>query len=615
MNHKVLLPILFVFNVLASYSQSNCEVVKYSTQCELKSGKLVQIDTIILQINNRSGEKYSEIEIPFSKMLKLSDLNAWIEDTNGTVVRKLKNSDITDKSEVSNYSLYEDDFVRTFSLKHNSYPYKICYTYKQTKTQFVSIVNWTPVIFSKVSTRSAFLTIILPKDCVVKKYVNSSEIISADTTGVNNKYVFYSSYEKVDNNQIFAEPFGNNIPKVVVLPKEFLFGVKGGTDSWAEFGDWFLNLNKGSLDLPDSEKTTIDRLIMNITDPKEKAKVLYYYLQDHTRYINVSIGIGGFKAYPATYVSTNKYGDCKALTNYMMALLEYAGIKSYYTLINSSREPEKLIESMPCPQFNHIILTIPFGKDTVWLENTSMAEPFGYIRSSIQNRKALLIEQNNSRLINIPTTSRKQISLSRKTFISFNEQGNADYKTELIFGGNNYEQYNSLNNYYNKKEQDEIVKELVPFQNCELINWEIINSNRDSATIRLNSKLNIYKLLKPLGEDFYLTLNPVLQYTFERPSNRKFPLQIPYPINNVDTAIYQFPDKLVLKTIPENVNVKTNFGYYELTTKQVGETFYVIKKLSIFPVYCDLTDYSAFYNFINSLRDFEKKVIVLKSKI
>lgn len=615
MNYKVLLSFLFVFNALSSYSQSNCEVVKYSTLCELKNNKLVQTDTIILQINNRTGEKYSEIEIPYSKILKVSDIEGWIEDANGKLVRKLKNSEITERNSISDFALYEDDFVKTFSLKHNSYPYRICFTYKQTKTQFITIADWSPVIYSKVSTRNALLTVIIAKDCKVKIYTNKTKVISADTLSKDyNKFVYYSNYEKVELKQIYAEPLENKKPKVIITPLDFYYGVKGSTATWEDYGNWFLNLNKGSLDLFSSEKATIDRLIMNITDPKEKAKVLYYYLQDHTRYINVSIGIGGFKAYPASYVSTNKYGDCKALTNYMMALLDYAGIKSYFTLINSSFQPEKIIETLPYPQFNHIILTIPFDKDTVWLENTSLSEPFSYISTNIQNRRALLIQQNNSRLISIPALNKKKVSLARKINITFNDMGIADCQAYFTYAGYNYEQYNSINTFYNEKEKDEIIKELIPFKNFDLISWQIINSSRDSAIIRLNSRLNIYKFLKPLGEDYYITLNPILQFAFERPANRKLPLQIPYPIVNIDTSIYRFPETFALKTIPEEVNLNTQYGNYELRTKQIGDAFCVIKKIYIKPVYCDLTSYNSFYSFINSIMDLEKKAITLKKK-
>jgi hypothetical protein len=105
------------------------------------------------------------------------------------------------------------------------------------------------------------------------------------------------------------------MPLVLIAPTNFHYGVDGCTKDWVSFGNWQYQLNEGLDVLPQNEKNTISTLIKGITNKKEIVKVLYHYLQDNTRYINVLLGVGGYKPHPATYVSENKYGDCKALTN------------------------------------------------------------------------------------------------------------------------------------------------------------------------------------------------------------------------------------------------------------------------------------------------------------
>jgi len=115
--------LLFILIQVASAQKFDAEVVKYATLCEVEKDKLTQTDSITIQINNRVGDEYTEISIPYSKNEKVSDLNAWIENMNGTKIRGLKKSDIVDKSAISNISLYEDNFDKCFQLKHNEYPY------------------------------------------------------------------------------------------------------------------------------------------------------------------------------------------------------------------------------------------------------------------------------------------------------------------------------------------------------------------------------------------------------------------------------------------------------------------------------------------------------------
>jgi hypothetical protein len=67
-------------------------------------------------------------------------------------------------------------------------------------------------------------------------------------------------------------------------------------------------------------------------------------MQNKTRYVNVSIGIGGWQPMIPEDVRRKGYGDCKGLTNYMKTLLDAAGIKSYYSVITSDETPQSLIQ-------------------------------------------------------------------------------------------------------------------------------------------------------------------------------------------------------------------------------------------------------------------------------
>lgn len=137
------------------------------------------------------------------------------------------------------------------------------------------------------------------------------------------------------------------------------------------------------------------------------------------------------KPYPASYVSANKYGDCKALSNYMKSLLEVVGIPSYLTVIEGNLCPGNIFRNFPSQQFNHVILTVPLSKDTLYLENTSNIHPFGCTGTFIQNREALLINDKNSRLIHIPAMTDEQVANNRTFNIHFNKSGNAE--VELKF--------------------------------------------------------------------------------------------------------------------------------------------------------------------------------------
>src|SRR5690606_35617022 len=111
----------------------------------------------------------------------------------------------------------------------------------------------------------------------------------------------------------------------------------------------------------------IQALVKDIDDPKQKAQKICEYVQKKTRYISVQIGIGGFQPMPADDVDRLSYGDCKALTNYMLTLLKSVGINSYYAVVQAgSLKKYAIPDFASMNQFNHVILCIPFANDTAW---------------------------------------------------------------------------------------------------------------------------------------------------------------------------------------------------------------------------------------------------------
>ena len=590
----------------------NCEVIKYSTNIDLSETKLSGTDSIVILINNRNGEKYTRISIPSDKNTKLSGLSVWIETADGKKIRELKKSEFQVKSAVDAMSLYGDDFVTTCYAKHNEYPYRIGYTYTHSTSQFIYIADWSPVLFPEIRTRQAKLRVTIPANIKTSVYVRNAILLTKENAG----HSVISSYSASFNIPYNREEFGSSIedvePRVCIVPDEFTMGIKGSYNDWTTLGNWHYNLNKNLLDLPQDEIQRVKSIYQGEQSPLEITRKIYHYLQDNTRYINVSIGIGGLRTYPAAYVAKNKYGDCKALSNYMKAMLKIAGIESYTVIIQNDLQPSQILFENAFSIFNHVILVVPLQNDTIWIEATSHSMPFNYVHSGIQNRKALLIEENKSRLINTPAFGTGDNSISRKVKIDLNELGEATVSTDFVFRGYYFELFNELKSLYHSDDQDRFIRDYMPFTLYDMTDWQLERADRDSSSISLQTHCNIFKALRKAGDEYYFESLPVRTGKFEKPADRKLPLELPFPYMDIDSTELAVPGGFKIASLPENCAFQSDFGIYSSTFTLEGNKLLILKKLVIRAQTIPLGEYGSFYEFIEKIRKTDKKIVILK---
>ena len=510
--------------------------------------------------------------------------------------------------------MYEDDQICTFQLKHNTYPYRLVYTFKKTYREYIQIIWWYPVLDKEIITRKAILRATFPREYAFKTFTNQISEPATRTLPDAVELTWSISNCSTPREESFSRP-DIVVPFVIVAPKSFVYGVPGRLDSWQSFGNWQYRLMEGLGEIPLSEKISITELLTGTTDKRETVKILYHYLQDQTRYINVSIGIGGFKPYPASYVSRNKYGDCKALCNYLQALLRSAGVTAYYVKVQASDQPSALIPDYFGPQFNHIVLAVPDEKDTIWLETTQKAFPFGYLGTFTQNRPALLIDDQHSQLIRIPALKTKDILVQSNFHFDIKPNGGCNVTLKRINRGKDFELLNLVGSDLNENEKNHWIRYYMPFDNYEVIDWKLTKPHRDSSSIELYARINLYNFLQKLGREYYFSLYPCRLPFFEQPAKRKLPLEIPFPICNTDTLVYNLPDGFTLRNKPCDTLVLSRFGRYTIAFQADESSITITRTLEIFPIFCSMDDYAEFSEFIQSVREADKIPFILTPPI
>lgn len=587
-----------------AWAQYRSEVLTDVSYVQFDGDRLVYLDTTVIRINERMGDHDAKDRIYFQKGEKSSFGDIWIEDVLGNKIRKLRKNEIEESSSVSDFSLYEDRMVKSFEAKHHHYPYRVSYTKKLERKRFTNIISL-DYSGTKTPVKNGLIVLQHPLDQPVKQRIENIDEYMVDTVGQMVYHKFRYSYQPNIQKEKFASVNTSTAPQIIIAPIEFKYGVRGRNETWQDFGNWIYELNRKRDDLPLREEEKIDQLVEGLESERQKIHTLYKYLQENTRYVNVSTHIGGLQTHSAGYVVQNGYGDCKALTNYMQSMLKYVGIDSYYTLIYNDEMVHDLDDDFSYNAFNHVILSVPLEGDTLFLECTSKNSPMGYIGTSNQGRRALLVKENGSKLISTSKMNATQVLCTRDFDLNIPQDSESSLVLKVREKGRDYERLNAYAANGSRNTIDYFVREYVLTGSFEMTNYQIEKENSDSASIDITINYKMNNLCKKYGSNLALSPFPIHNFGFEEPDKRTQDLQIDYPIYKKDKLKVYFEGSDISK-LPADIEYSSPYGdYYKVSYNKEGADVIIEKEFLITDKRLSVDEYKDFYLFTVKVKNAE----------
>lgn len=612
MKVRIYLIITIICFSIGLQSQYPAELIEYDTEISLKKGKLKIKVSKLLQINHSDADDYTDTYLHFSKGEDLKIHKVRIENTEGKVLRELKKNEIKTQSSVMQGALYTDDFVKYFKPKWHQYPYRIYYEYTHIVEDFIALSHWSPVTQADVPTLSATLSVTLPQEYEVNLSYPDSIPFFTNKTSEEKIYTWKIRNMLPTEYENSGPPLRSMLPTVMVFPEQFKYDLAGSQKTWNEYGQWQYRMNQDLRELPNSEKQKIDSLISGLTDTKEIVATLYRYLQENHRYILVSIETGGLRPYPATYVCEKRYGDCKALTNFMQAMLDYVNIPSFYLKVYAGDNPVPIKTEIPGQQFNHVILGVPIEGDTIWLENTSNSNPPGYLGTFTQNRKGLLVHPNDSRLVDLPKlTAEKPTQHSIFNFI-LDKTGKGSLAIETTATNQDFE---SLN-YYNKNSTPTKTKKRInyyyPLKNITLIDYKFNQSDPLIPEIALTTNWTAKRQYQKIGNRKVFRPLPFLSFELEKPNDRSQPVVFNYPAFEYFEVNYKIENLEHHKVeIPKPIEISTPYGILSVSASISEGIIKIQQKRTVTAGITPLNEYAKLYDFIKISENISKKFLIV----
>ncbi len=142
--------------------------------------------------------------------------------------------------------------------------------------------------------------------------------------------------------------------------------------SWSEVSSlmapWFRRAS--TLDANSPLKAEVARIRASSTDPKVQAAAALSLVEDKVRYLALVLNLGGYIPAHADQTWERRYGDCKAKTALLIALLHELGIEAEGALVHSTRG-DGLDTRLPAMSaFDHVIVRAVIAGQVYWLDGT-----------------------------------------------------------------------------------------------------------------------------------------------------------------------------------------------------------------------------------------------------
>jgi hypothetical protein len=343
-----------------------------------------------------------------------------------------------------------------------------------------------------------------------------------------------------------------------------------------EIKDLF-KIYEGWIDQVDNTPTPeIDSLVQQLTlgmsNDRDKAAEIFYWVQDNIKYIAFEDGLGGFIPRPCSLVYERKYGDCKDMTSMLMAMLTSAGIPVYYTWIGTRDIPFSYNQVWTPIVDNHMIAACQVDDEIIFIDGTSDYIQFGLPSIFTQGKQALVRKGHNDfELIDVPIPDPDQSQIIDTVTLSV-QNGDINGTGISRFSGYYGTTMKDFAHYVKPDKQKEAFESYFEKGNNRFEISELTFTNLAYADdpVVVNYEFELPEYAYQNEDEMYINLHLDQEFGSERiESKRIFPIEQSFKSKERYVVQLQLPNGWEVKKLPEKVMFKNDqFGFQMYYTQQ-----------------------------------------------
>jgi transglutaminase-like putative cysteine protease len=566
-----------------------------------------------ISLREATWVQYGEFYNKFSAITKIKQ---YYKSGNSFINYTAKNKPI-DKSATSGDIFYDDSRVKFFNI---FIPKMGMGAMVEVEKEIKDAKYLTRVLFhSNYANTEKIIRFRVPADIQLEfreiNFAGYTITKSTETEGKKTVYTFKMKDLPPMGSEENALPFGYTHPHVIVLVKTFKAegAEQKGFENAADLYKWYNYLYAKAENKTATLKPKVDELVKGKAGEMEKAKSIFYWVQDNIRYIAFEDGYAGFVPQTAQEVFKNKYGDCKGMANLVTEMLKLADLDAHMTWIGTKHLPYTYAIPSLCVD-NHCISTVFIGGKNYFLDATENYVPIGEYAYRIQGKEAMVGKGTEHQIIKVPVADINQNKILTQASFTLNDNILKGH-LKVTFTG---EERTGFHQYFQQLPTDrkkEVLQKMLEFGNdnlnasnvktSDLSNREIpvvIEGDIDLSNNIIREGMEVFA-----GIDFF----PRKLSAF-MPDDKRVN---PYEFNSIYTAedeIELTVPGYKIKDLPEVFNQQAaDYGFTGSYTQQ-GNKIILKKSLAIKTGTVKKDDFKNWKDFLKKLKDFNNNIVTVE---
>jgi len=402
--------------------------------------------------------------------------------------------------------------------------------------------------------------------------------------------------------------------------------------NWSEFGAWYDRLARGMRDPTPAIKQKVDALAPPNIPVMDRIKALANFAQHDVRYVEVQIGVGGWRPHSAGDIFTNRYGDCKDKATVLSSMLAQIGVKSYYVLVNTERGTFKE-KSPPQARFDHMIIAIalpdasyshplaamyehPTLGHLLIFDPTNEWVPFGQIPSYEQDNYGLLVGDKGGEYIHLPVSSPESNGIRRTAKLKLTPDGTLQGDVEEVYKGFNAMGQRRYLQHATDNDRKKIIEHFLgnSVSAFKIDNFDLVNAEDHDKDLIVKYQFTAEHYAKNVGALLLVRLRVVgeLAGGWDPNKPRHYAYDFPAPFLDTDQVEIALPDGFKVDELPEPAKAAYPFGQYTSKTEIAGNLLKYSREYRGTATEVSLDGINDLKNLFSQINVDEKSMAILK---